>query len=105
MTDPNVISVGDDYREWPRETWGTRDQVRAAREERARAEVERLTKGLPSSWQPYEPGARDMPGFRRLNAPRSRASDPRGRRVDKILEHLGIEPGRRRNLGHVGRGR
>lgn len=92
MNNPNIVSVGDDWRSWPRETWGTRDRVHAARRERVRAQL----KGFPSSWEAFDPGARDMPGFRHLNPPRSRATDARGRQIDAILDHLGIEQGRKR---------
>jgi hypothetical protein len=48
MNDPNVISIGDDFRRYPREHWGTRDRVRAAREDRVKAMAEGTRPGVPA---------------------------------------------------------
>ncbi len=74
----NVISIGDDFRRYPRKLWGSRDRARAAKEEQ---QAEALSDWfLPierdkvpdhvMSWQLIGPVAADEARRRRLNLAR-----------------------------------
>lgn len=55
----DIISVGDDWREWPAELWGTRDREQAAAQYRPLGE--QLT---PAPERTLPPGFRLFPGQR-----------------------------------------
>jgi hypothetical protein len=59
-----IITVGDDWRDWPRETWGSQDRAKARREARGRAEVKALTTQPPRAFEPLPVvPLHTMPGF------------------------------------------
>jgi hypothetical protein len=91
MNDPNVISVGDDWREWPCETWGTQDRVQHAREERARAEAKAQRARMrpaPREHTPLAMGPGSDVGSFQLDPPRQPRRDARGREIDRLLEKV-----------------
>jgi hypothetical protein len=89
MNDPNIVSLGSDFRSAPREFWGTRDRAKAAREERVRAELRALTREPQRKFEALPAMSPTPAGGFSLHATPSRASDARGRSVDALLEHLG----------------
>lgn len=89
MNDPMVVSISDDFRRFPRETWGTRDRVRAAREDRARAATARL-KPLPGAWEPFLPQFSGSLGGWESDA-EHRERQERQRLNARLRKH-GIEP-------------
>jgi len=89
MSDPKIISIGDDYRQYPKRFWGTRDKARAAAEARASAQL-RAVQPLPGKSVPGDPSA-----FRLYGHGGERGRDEaRARRVDRLLGELGIRPRR-----------
>jgi hypothetical protein len=100
VTDPNVISIGDDFRDFSPEHWGTRDRAQAQAEDRARAALEaskppaRDFRPLPGppvtlSVNPFGPAPPSSADDRRLGlTPRLD--------LDGRLAKLGIRPRRKR---------
>ena len=83
----SVVSLGPDFRDWPRESWGSRDRVQAAREDRVRA----LTREPPRSFEPLPVFAPNpMGGFSLYSKPRRRGDTYRSRQIDALLEQLGV---------------
>ena len=92
-----IESVGDDYRRWPRSLWGTRDRARAAREDRARAQVKGMARATPTEFEPLPSASRRTcrrsGSIRRDRGQAVTRSGP----VDAVLEKLGIQPARGRS--------
>jgi len=89
MSDPKIISIGDDYRQYPKRFWGTRDKARAADEASARAQLREL-QPLPGKPVPGDPSALRLYGH---GGQRGR-DEARTRRVETLLGELGIRPRR-----------
>ena len=81
MNDPNIISLGDDWRSAPREFWGTQDRAQARREGRVRAELDALTHEPEREFTalPVVP-LHTLGGFT-MNPKPSRSRDARGRNM------------------------
>ena len=90
MTNPKVISVGDDFRDWPTETWGSRDRERARAQDRVALEASASKNVLPLA-VPMTPGSASA--FT-LDAPPRPPRDPQaGRDIDDVL-FKALEPRR-----------
>lgn len=85
---PNIISVGDDFRDWPKELWGTRDRARARAEDRARAQLKAMTLRPEREFKPLPLGqpVPGVSGFRLYEKPRWSL-----REIDRRLEKHGVE--------------
>jgi hypothetical protein len=99
--DPRVISIGSDFRDYPREFWGTRDRARARAEDRARALLQ-ASRPLPAAFGPLPgPPVSFSVNPLRLDAPvssaeRRRLGLPPRHELDARLAKLGIRPRSRR---------
>ena len=84
-----VISVGDDRRDWPRSSWGSRDRAQAAREDRVRAELNALTREPEREFKPLPVQAPNpMGGFSLYAKPRRRGETYRSREVDRLIDSV-----------------
>jgi hypothetical protein len=92
---PKIISLGEDFREYPKEWWGSRDVAKAAAEDLARATAQQLPRDfepLPSAPVTLSLNSLSLGGppsraeRRRLGLP------PRPGRLDALLAKHGIKP-------------
>jgi hypothetical protein len=84
MSNPKIISVGDDWYAWPPSLWGSRDRAKAAQLGLGQQEIGKMPATTALTQPPSLP-----PGFR-LHAKPSTARDARGKSVDALLDRLGI---------------
>ena len=85
MTDNGIISIGDDFRRWPRKFWGSRDREVA---DALDAQTRRLRETGP-----LLPPPPNLVSFS-LYEDRQGDRDRRRREIDRLLEKHGLIPRR-----------
>jgi hypothetical protein len=90
VTDPNVISIGEDFRDFSPEHWG-RDRARAAREDRAKSLLE-ASKPVPREFSALPGRPVNLSISSLYGAPSPPGRNARGRALDERLQKLGIDP-------------
>ena len=89
--DPNIVSVGDDWREWDPALRGTRDRVHAKREEETRRKVKALTSEPDREFRPLPVQLEHMLGAFSLDGrPSYRHQSARSKSIDMLLDRLGV---------------